>query len=308
MIVELVQAAFLIAIAPLVTGTIRKLKALLQSRKGPGVFQPYYDLYKLFRKDTVLSRHASWVFRITPYVSMTAILVAALLVPAFTSATPGFFGDLIVFIYLLAMVRFFMALAALDAGSAFGGMGSSREMTIASLAEPTMLLAIFALALMVGTTSLGGISDQLAVSGLSLVRPSLFLAFAAFFIATLAENARLPVDNPSTHLELTMIHEAMVLEYSGKQLALVELAGMARLVLFLAILSSVFLPWGIATDASAASLALGLIVFLAKVGVLVAGIALIESSFSKMRLFRVPNLLTVSFTLALLAVISFYIL
>jgi len=308
MIVELAQAAFLIAIAPLVTGMIRKLKALLQSRKGPGVFQPYYDLYKLFRKDTVVSRNTSWVFRITPYVSMTAILVAALLVPAFTSSTPGFFGDLIVFIYLLAMVRFFMALAALDAGSAFGGMGSSREMTIASLAEPTMLLAIFALALVVGTTSLGGISDQLAVSGLALVRPSLFLAFAAFFIATLAENARLPVDNPSTHLELTMIHEAMVLEYSGKQLALVELAGMARLVLFLAILSSVFLPWGIATDASAASLAVGLIVFLAKVGVLVAGIALIESSFSKMRLFRVPNLLTVSFTLALLAVISFYIL
>jgi formate hydrogenlyase subunit 4 len=308
MIVELLQVIFLVAIAPLVTGVIRKLKALLQSRKGPGIFQPYYDLYKLFRKDSVISRNTSWIFQITPYVAMTAVLVAALLVPAFSSSTVGFFGDLIVFIYLLAMVRFFMALAALDAGSAFGGMGSSREMTISSMAEPTMLLSIFTMALVVGTTSLGGISGQLAASGLNLVRPSLFLAFAAFFIATLAENARLPIDNPSTHLELTMIHEAMVLEYSGKQLALIELSSMTRLVLFLAVLSSVFMPWGIATDASAAAIIVGVVVFLAKIGVLVAVIALIESSFSKMRLFRVPNLLTVSFTLALLAVISFYIL
>jgi formate hydrogenlyase subunit 4 len=308
MIAELSQVAFMIALAPLVTGVIRKLKALMQSRKGPGIFQPYYDLYKLFRKDTVISRNTSWVFRITPYVSMAAVLVAALLVPVFIASTVGFFGDLIVFIYLLAMVRFFMALAALDAGSAFGGMGSSREMTISSMAEPTMLLSIFAMALVVGTTSLGGISYRLAISGLDLVRPSLFLAFAAFFIATLAENARLPIDNPSTHLELTMIHEAMVLEYSGKQLALIELSSMVRLVLFLAVLSSVFMPWGIATNTLASSLTIGVFVFLAKIGILVAVIALIESSFSKMRLFRVPNLLTVSFTLALLAVISFYIL
>jgi formate hydrogenlyase subunit 4 len=171
-----------------------------------------------------------------------------------------------------------------------------------------MLLSIFTMALVVGTTSLGGISGQLAASGLDLVRPSLFLAFAAFFIATLAENARLPIDNPSTHLELTMIHEAMVLEYSGKQLALIELSSMTRLILFLAVLSSVFMPWGIATNASAAAIIVGVVVFIAKIGVLVAVIALIESSFSKMRLFRVPNLLTVSFTLALLAVISFYIL
>jgi formate hydrogenlyase subunit 4 len=308
MIVELLQVIFLVALAPLVTGVIRKLKALLQSRKGPSVFQPYYDLYKQFRKDSVISKNTSWVFRITPHVAMAAVLVAALLVPAFSSSTIGFFGDLIVFIYLLAMVRFFMALAALDAGSAFGGMGSSREMTISSMAEPTMLLSIFTMALVVGTTSLGGISGQLAESGLDLVRPSLFLAFAAFFIATLAENARLPIDNPSTHLELTMIHEAMVLEYSGKQLALIELSSMTRLVLFLAVLSSVFMPWGIATNASAAAIIVGVVVFLAKISVLVAVIALIESSFSKMRLFRVPNLLTVSFTLALLAVISFYIL
>jgi formate hydrogenlyase subunit 4 len=181
-------------------------------------------------------------------------------------------------------------------------------MTISSMAEPTMLLSIFAMALIASTTSLSDISRLLAISGLDLVRPSLFLAFAAFFIAMLAENARIPVDNPSTHLELTMIHEAMVLEYSGKQLALIELSSMTKLVLFLAVLANVFLPWGIATDTMPASIAIGVIVFIVKIGVLSAVIALIESSFSKMRLFRVPNLLTVSFTLALLAVISFYIL
>jgi len=235
------------------------------------------------------------------------MLTAALLVPVFITQSLGFAGDLIVFIYLLAMARFFMAVAALDAGSAFGGMGSSREMAISSLAEPTMLLSIFAMALIAGTTSLGDISQQLASSP-GLVRPSLFLAFAAFFIATLAENARLPVDNPSTHLELTMIHEAMALEYSGKGLALMELSSMTKLVLFLAVLSNVFMPWGIATDATPMALAIGMIAILLKIGTLAAVIALIESTFSKMRLFRVPNLLTVSFTLALLAVISYYIL
>jgi formate hydrogenlyase subunit 4 len=307
MLYEIVQVALIVAISPLVTGIIRKLKALLQSRRGPGMFQPYYDMYKLFRKDSVVARNSSWIFLVTPYICMAAMLTAALLVPVFITQSLGFAGDLIVFIYLLAMARFFMAVAALDAGSAFGGMGSSREMVISSMAEPTMLLSIFAMALMAGTTSLGDISRQLVFSP-DLVRPSLFLAFAAFFIATLAENARLPVDNPSTHLELTMIHEAMVLEYSGKGLALMELSSMTKLVLFLAVLANVFMPWGIATDASPLALAIGLIMILLKIGVLAAVIALIESTFSKMRLFRVPNLLTVSFTLALLAVISYYIL
>jgi len=304
---EILQVALIVAISPLITGVIRKLKALLQSRRGPGIFQPYYDLYKLFRKDSVVSRNSSWIFIVTPYIYMAAMLTAALLVPVFITQSLGFAGDLIVFIYLLAMARFFMAVAALDAGSAFGGMGSSREMAISSLAEPTMLLSIFAMALIAGTTSLGDISQQLASSP-GLVRPSLFLAFAAFFIATLAENARLPVDNPSTHLELTMIHEAMALEYSGKGLALMELSSMTKLVLFLAVLSNVFMPWGIATDATPMALAIGMIAILLKIGTLAAVIALIESTFSKMRLFRVPNLLTVSFTLALLAVISYYIL
>lgn len=303
-----VQSAVLIALSPLLTGIIRKLKALMQSRQGASIFQPYYDLYKLFRKESVVSRDASWVFRVTPYVCMASVLLAALLVPAFTTRSLGFVGDLIVFVYVLAMGRFFMALSALDTGSTFGGMGSSREMTISSLAEPTMLLSIFAMALVAGTTSLGGISERIASSGFGLVGPSLLLAGAAFFIVMLAENARVPIDNPATHLELTMIHEAMVLEYSGKQLALMELASMAKLTLFLAVLANVFLPWSIATDASPAAIAVGLVAFLAKVLVLSAAIVLVESSMAKMRLFKVPNLLTVSFTASLLAVITYYIL
>ncbi|WP_424359555.1 respiratory chain complex I subunit 1 family protein [Methanocella sp. MCL-LM] len=304
----LIQSAFIVAISPLITGVIRKLKALMQSRKGPSIIQPYYDLAKLFRKDSVVSSNASWVFHLTPYVCMAAVLVAVLMVPVLSTTSLSFMGDLIVVVYMLAMMRFFMALSALDTGSAFGGMGSSREMTVSAIAEPTMLLAIFTMALIAGTTSLGDISYQLSVNGLELIRPSLFLAFAALFIVTLAENARVPVDNPATHLELTMIHEGMILEYSGKQLALMELSSMTKLALFLTILANVFLPWGIATGMTVAGLVIGLVALLVKILIMVAAIAYIESCMAKLRLFRLPNLLTVSFTLALLAVMSFYIL
>lgn len=308
MILELVQFLLVLAIAPLVTGVIRKAKARMQSRQGPSVLQPYRDLRKLLSKGSVVSNDASWLFNLAPYACLAAVGVAALLVPAVYAGTFGFLGDLIVLIYLLAMMRFFMALAALDTGSAFGGMGSSREMYISSIVEPTMLLSIFAMALVAGTTSLASIAERIASSGLDLVSPALFLAAAAFFIATLAENARLPFDNPSTHLELTMIHEAMLLEYSGKQLAVMEMASMTKLVIFLAILANVFFPWGIATDAAPLAVAVGLLLFVVKIVLLALVIALIESSISKMRLFRLPNLLTVAFMLSLLAVISYYIL
>jgi len=307
-IIIILQTALMVAIAPLLTGIIRKLKALMQSRKGPGVLQPYYDLYKLFCKESVVSMNASWVFQLTPYVCMAAVLVAALMVPAISTTSLNFVGDLIVVVYMLAMMRFFMALAALDTGSAFGGMGSSREMTLSAIAEPTILMAIFTMALIAHTTSLGDISYQLSVHGLDLVRPALFLAFAALFIATLAENARVPVDNPATHLELTMIHEGMILEYSGKQLGLMELSSMTKLMLFLTILASVFVPWGIATEISALSLSIGLALLIVKVLIMAAVIAYIESSMAKLRLFRVPSLLTLSFMMALIAVMSFYIL
>jgi formate hydrogenlyase subunit 4 len=307
-ILSVLQVVLLLAIAPLVTGIIRKIKAHAQQRRGASIFQPYRDITKYFHKDSVVSRETSWIFSITPYISMAAVLIAALLVPMFVTRTIGFVGDLIVVVYLLGTVRFFTALAALDAGSAFGGMGSSREMMVSSIVEPTMLLSIFAMGLISGTTSLGAIASALSISGIDLVRPALFLASAAFFISTIAENARVPVDNPTTHLELTMIHEGMILEYSGKKLGLMELSSMTRLVLYFTILSNVFFPWGIANDLSAISLGVGLVAILAKVLFLGLIIAIIESSISKLRLFRLPNLLTVSFTLALLAVMSFYIL
>ncbi|MCE5295502.1 MAG: NADH-quinone oxidoreductase subunit H [Euryarchaeota archaeon] len=303
-----VQALAMLALSPLMIGVIRKIKAWFQGRKGASIVQPYYDMAKLFRKETVVSDQASWVFRVTPYVAIASVMVAALLVPFFTIYSLGFVGDLIVVIYLMTMFKFFMVLAGLDTGSAFGGMGSSRELMVSSIVEPTMLLAIFTMALITGTTNLSSISETLAISGIDLVRPALFLATAAFFISLLAENARVPFDNPSTHLELTMIHEAMVLEYSGRNLALMEAASWMKLMLYSVILSNVFFPWGIATDLTVLGMIGGIAAILVKVLFVAIAIAIIESGMAKMRLFRLPNLLTLSFTLALLAVTSYYIL
>jgi formate hydrogenlyase subunit 4 len=304
----LIQTVMLLALAPLLTGLIRKLKAWMQSRRGPPVYQPYLDLAKLMRKGSVVSEDASWLTAITPYVCLISLVVAALLVPAFVTESFGFLGDLIVLVYLFAMARFFMALAALDAGSTFGGMGSSREMLVSSLIEPAILLAFFTMALLTGTTSLVSVSNVLATSGTSLIGPALLLAFAAFFIAILAENARIPVDNPSTHLELTMIHEAMLLEYSGKDLALMEYSSMVKLTLFITIAWSAFLPWGIATQVTAPDIAVGVVIFLAKLLALAIIIAILESTMAKLRLFRLPNLLTGAFILAFLAVMSYFVL
>ena len=302
MIVELLQTLILLATAPLATGTVRSLKARMQGRTGPSVLQPYRDLVKLFHKSSVMSKDSSWISTITPYVCVAAVVTAALLLPVVYVGTFGLMGDLLLLIYLLAIMKFFTALAALDAGSTFGGMGSSREMFISSIVEPAMLLSIFAMALVAGTTALGGISLQVASTGLELVGPSLLLAAAAFFIAILAENARMPVDNPATHLELTMVHEAMMLEYSGKGLALMEYASMAKLLVFLTLMANMFFPWGIATSADPAALAVGLVAYLVKIGALLLAIAVIESSMAKMRLFRLPNLFTMAFILSLLAI------
>ncbi len=308
MIVELLQTLLLLSLAPMVTGAIRSLKARMQGRKGPSVLQPYRDVAKLFHKSSVVSKDSSWVSTVAPYACVAAVVIAAFLLPVVYVGTFGLLGDLLLLIYLLAVVRFFTALAALDAGSTFGGMGSSREMFISSIVEPTMLLSIFAMALVTGTTALGGIALQVASTGLEKVEPSLLLAAAAFFIATIAENARVPVDNPSTHLELTMVHEAMLLEYSGKGLALMEYASMAKLMVFLTLMANIFFPWGIATSADPLALAAGLMAYLLKIFALALAIAVIESSMAKMRLFRLPNLFAVAFTLSLLAVVAFYIL
>jgi len=302
------HAVALLTVSPFIVGLIRKVKARLQCRRGASALQPYYDLFKLFQKDVVFSSNTSWIFTATPYILFASTLAASLLVPLFTSKVPlSFAGDIITVVYLLALGTFFLILAGLDAGSAFGGMGSSREAIVASLTEPAMILSIFAVGLTAGSTNLSTIVHKTALlEGIVTDPPPHLMALAALFIVTLAETGRVPVDNPATHLELTMIHEAMVLEYSGRYLALVEWASALKLLLFLTLLSNVFAPWGIATEPDPIRMALGLVVWLIKVSGLAVLVGVIESMFAKLRLFRVTDLLGVAFILSLLALVFFY--
>ena len=306
-LVEAIQLLIVALGAPLLVGSVRKLKARLQGRRGASVLQPYRDLRKMLVKEAVISENTSWIFRFTPYLVASVMLLSSLVVPMLTTRTPlGFTGNIIVLMYLLLLATFFLALAGLDAGSAFGGMGSSREMIIAALAEPTVMVAIFAIALRVGSTSLDEIVRRGADDSLLLLNPGHLLAFVAFFIVALAETGRLPVDNPATHLELTMIHEAMILEYSGRHLALIEWAAGMKLFLFLTLLSNLFFPWGVARTLEPLPVTIAFAALALKVGALAAAVAILETSIAKLRLFRVPELLSGSFTLALLAVVSFF--
>jgi formate hydrogenlyase subunit 4 len=303
------QTALALFLAPGLMGVIRWMKARLQNRRGAPVWQPYLELRKLFGKEVVVSRNASWLFGAAPFVIFTSTVAAAALVPVLaapSSVDP--WGDLIVLVYLLLLGTFFLALAGLDPGSAFGGMGASREVTVAALAEPTLALAVFALALGAGSTNLGRIVVATLADPATVVSPGHLLAFVALFIATLAETGRLPVDNPATHLELTMIHEAMVLEYSGRYLALIEWAAMVKLLIFFALLGNLFVPWGVTPVVSVGALLVALGSFLLKLLVLAATVAVFETRIAKLRLFRVPELLSVSFVLALLAVSSSFLL
>ncbi len=306
--IAIFQVIIILALAPLLSGIMKKVKAFFQIRKGASIFQPYYDLAKLLRKDSVVSENVSWIFHAAPVISFAAILTAGLLIPIYISDMPfGFAGDLIAVVYLLALARFFTALASLDAGSSFGGMGGSREMFIASMVEPAMMLSIFAIALNVGSTNLGYISRTVSSMGPGAFSPYHLLAFVALFIIAIAETGRIPVDNPATHLELTMIHEAMILEYSGKQLAIVELGAMVKQLLVFSLLANIFFPWGIASSATVAGIAVALAVFVVKIAILGAGMAMVETSTAKWRLFRLPDLLSVSLMLSFLALVSFII-
>jgi formate hydrogenlyase subunit 4 len=303
------QTCLALLLAPGLVGLIRWMKARLQNRRGAPVWQPYLELQKLFRKEVVVSRNASWLFRAAPYVIFTSVVATTALVPVLAApAALDRMGDLVVLVYLLLLGTFFLALAGLDPGSAFGGMGASREVTVAALAEPTVALAVFALALSAGSTNLGQIVVATLADPARTVSPGHALAFAALFIVTLAETGRLPVDNPATHLELTMIHEAMVLEYSGRYLALIEWAAAVKLLVFFALLGNLFVPWGVARDLTGESLLLAMGSFLLKLMVLATTIAVLETRVAKLRLFRVPELLSVSFVLALLAVSSSFLL
>jgi formate hydrogenlyase subunit 4 len=297
----LVQAAALLLLAPLLRGFVKKVKATFQNRQGPPLLQGYYDLVKLLQKEPVRSDVTSWVFVAGPRLYFATAVAATGLVPVLLAAAPlERAGGILVLVGLLALGRFALAAAALDTGSAFGGMGSSREMTVAALAEPALMLGLFTVALWGGSLNLGDLVRTTAQQGLS-VHPSNLLAAAALFIVLIAEAGRVPVDNPATHLELTMIHEAMVLEYSGVDLALVEWASALKELLFMTVLVNLFLPLGLATSVTSSALAVAAGVYLVKLFLLAVGVTLVEVTNAKLRLFRVPELMAASLGLAFLA-------
>jgi formate hydrogenlyase subunit 4 len=288
---------------------MRTTRARLEGRVGPSPLQPWRDLRKLLRKERLITEQTSWIFGVAPLLLVASTLVVVAVIPSVATTTLLVDSvDLIGVIYLLLLGTVVLALAAIDTGTAFGGMGSSRGMTIAALAEPAALLAIFAVSLRAGSSSLSTIVEGALADPAGLASPETLLAFGAVAVVTLAEAGRLPVDNPSTHLELTMIHEAMVLEYAGPDLALVEFAASLRLTLFFGLIGTLFLPWGIATTDNLAAIAVGVVAWLVKVLALAVGVAAVEVGLAKLRLFRVPELLAAAFILSFLAVIvSFFL-
>jgi formate hydrogenlyase subunit 4 len=307
-LIQGVQMLVVLALAPLLSGFVRVVKARLVRRRGPPLLQPYSDLARLLGKQVVLADNASWLFRVTPYLVFAATWVAAALVPTFaTGLVFSWSADLIAIVALIASARFFTALAGLDIGTSFGGIGSSREVMFASLAEPAMIMIIFTLALIAGSTQLSTIAQIMAHPELGL-RVSLALALVALILVAIAENARIPVDNPATHLELTMVHEAMVLEYSGRHLALVDLAAMLKLLLYVSLIACIFVPWGIAQpgDGPLAFLG-GLALYPLKLAVAGVMLAVFETSIAKMRVFRVPEFLGVALMLSLLATLFLFV-
>jgi formate hydrogenlyase subunit 4 len=306
--VQGVQMALVLLLAPLLTGFVRKLKALLVRRQGPSVFQPYRDLLRLLRKEVVLAENASWLFRVAPYLIFAATWVAAALVPTFaTGLVFSWSADLIAIIALLGSARFFLALAGLDVGTSFGGIGSSREMLIGTLAEPAMIMIVFTLALIAGSTQLATMADYMLSPAVGL-RVSLGLSLIALIMVAIAENARIPVDNPATHLELTMVHEAMVLEYSGRHLAMIELAAALKLQLYISLIACLFAPWGLARDGGGiAAYAVGIAFFIVKLAVGGLLLALFETAIAKMRVFRVPEFLGAALMLGLLGTLLLFV-
>ena len=302
------QMLLVLLLAPLLTGFVRKVKARLLRRQGPPLIQPYLDLIRLTRKDVVLADNASWLFRVIPYFVFAATWIAASLVPTFRSGLMfSWSADLIAIIAVLGSARFALALAGLDVGTSFGGIGSSREVMIASLAEPAMLMIVFTLALIAGSTQLSTMAAFMNSPEVGL-RVSLGLGLVALIIVAIAENARVPVDNPATHLELTMVHEAMVLEYSGRHLALIELSAALKLLLYVSLIACLFAPWGISpASAEPKLLTFGVAAYAAKLAVGGVLLAVFETAIAKMRVFRVPAFLGAALMLGLLATLLLFV-
>ena len=308
LLVQGAQMLLVLLLAPLLTGFVRKVKARLLRRRGAPLFQPYLDLLRLLRKEVVLAENASWLFRATPYLVFATTWVASAVVPTFASGLMfSWTADLIALIALLASARFMLALAGMDIGTSFGGLGASREVMIASLAEPAMLMIVFTLALVAGSTQLSSVAGFMASPEVGL-RVSLGMALVALVMVAIAENARIPVDNPATHLELTMVHEAQLLEYSGRHLAMLELAASLKLLFYTSLIAIVFMPVGIATHGNGlAAYALGVAAYLAKLALLGFLLAVFESMVAKMRIFRVPEFLGAALMLGLLGTLLLFV-
>ena len=306
-VVGLIQVLVIIALSPLVTGIIRKTKARTQKRIGASVLQPYYDILKLIRKDEVVSDQSSWVFRACPWVNFVAITTAAFFIPVFLVYTPfGLVGDLLLVIGLFALARFFTMLAGLDVASSFGGLGSSREMMISVLLEPALFLSIFVVAITYGGTNLSTLISSSSNSSF-LPHPQIIFAAIGMFIIILGETGRLPFDNPATHLELTMVHEAMILEYSGKSLALMEWSQSIKQIILFTLMVNIFIPWGISPSTSVTTLAAGFLMFVAKISLFGILVAFLESSVAKWRLFRIPDLVAIAIASSMIGIVFCYL-
>ncbi|CAG1065911.1 Formate hydrogenlyase subunit 4 [uncultured bacterium] len=307
-LIESLQVVLVLLGGPLLVGWVRMLKCWTQGRRSAGLLQPMRDVTKLFVKETVLAENASWIFRSAPYVVFGATLMAGAIIPVVSADLPlAATADIIALVSIFALARFFTALAGLDTGTAFGGMGTSREMMVSSLAEPAVLMSVFTVSLVSHSTSLSFMVHELTTVQF-ILRPSLAFALLAFILIAIAETGRIPVDNPSTHLELTMIHEAMLLEYSGRHLALIEWASMMKLFLFASLGIALFLPWGIAGIDDPAMLPIALVAIVIKLGLIGVFIVLVETGLAKMRIFRVAEFLGMAFLLASLGMLSYFIL
>lgn len=300
----LLNIAFVLIISPLFGSIIKKVKAFAQGRKGQPLLQPYYNLAKLMRKETVYSTNSSAIMRITPLLNLAIMLVAALCIPLLFIPEQAYgLDNLIIFLYLLALAKFFMALAGLDAGSAFGGMGSSREMTLSAIIEPITIVCFAALAFVLNTTSIHKMFSETAGLGIVSLNAALLPLSLALFIILIAESARIPVDNPETHLELTMVHETMLLEHSGKNLAFMELSHSVKQTLLMALIINIFFSWGLTSTLTTGGIIISALSFLAKGTILAAAVGIFESSLAKMRLFRLPSLFMAAFFLSFLTIL-----
>ncbi len=302
-IVQLVGIALAVAAAPVLVGWVNQCRAWLQNKSAPSILLPYRGIRKLFHKDAVIAENASRLFRLAPYVVFGTMLTAAAVIPSIATRLPFTqAADAIALVGLLATARVFLSLAAMDVGTAFGTLGARREMMIGFLAEPALLVVIFVVSLTCATTALPVIAERLSAQSFTL-NPSLAFTAVAFTMVLLAENARIPVDNPATHLELTMVHEALLLEYSARHLALMEWAAALKLFNYACIGVAVFVPWGIATSHAPWSLAVSIVLLSVKLLCAGAGLALIETLSAKLRVFRAPEFLATAFLFAVLGLL-----